>query len=158
MPPAIQSGSYAGTFPLDLLTGRPILGRTFVKPDGTPLYPALLSVDHTWEGDDVNNREIDLGDDYDWIFIYYEESAAFGVDHLALAYAFRTVYGTFRQIAGVTAMLSDAQVSADSYFQGKMTGGDANKIKLGTVGSSSAGTNVSGKTYRLIGLKFDSMA
>ena len=27
------------------------------------------AIDHTWEGDDTNTRIIDLGDDYDLIFV-----------------------------------------------------------------------------------------
>lgn len=155
MPPAVQSGSFAGTFPLDLATGRPILGRKFVKPDGTDLYlPAGVtdSVETTWEGDDEDNRIINLGDDFDQILIVVEEPFGGNNSHPALAYALGTAFGVIIQIGG-SFMNHISQTSAGAYFQGKLTGVDANKIKLGSSGSTPFGFNDGGNTYHLIGLK-----
>jgi hypothetical protein len=115
---------------------------------------ALLKViDHTWEGDDTNDREIDLGDDYDYIAIWQEEPGAYNADHAALAYAFRSCYGDFYEHA-TSRCSHDAQGGVAYFFQGKMTGADADKIKLGSIGDSTRGFNQSGYTYRLLGRKF----
>jgi hypothetical protein len=113
----------------------------------------LKVIDHTWEGDGNNDREIDLGDDYDLIFIWLEEDSAYNEDHNALAYAFKTVYANFYEHASYRTS-HNCQADANYHWQGKMTGGDANKIKCGTGGSSNRGVNYSGYTYRLLGMKF----
>lgn len=113
------------------------------------------AIDHTWEGDGTDDREIDLGDDYDLILIFLEESKAVNVDHLALAYAFRTAYGVMPNTsAAPNPVRHYSMAAADAFFQGKMTGGDADKIKLGSSGGVTSGVNVDGETYRLVGMKF----
>jgi len=114
------------------------------------------AIDHTWEGDDNNDREIDLGDDYDFILIFLEESKDQIDNHLFLAYALRTCYGLAWNTA-TSIVRNRTMAPVDILFQGKMTGADANKILLGSTGNSDAGTNSSGWTYRLIGFKFGSM-
>lgn len=116
----------------------------------------VKAIDHTWEGDGTTDREIDLGDDYDEIRIYYEENGAYNVNHLAMAYAFRTTYGTMKHDGTAQHVMHYSQASSGNYFKGKMTGGDSSKLLLG--GSGGAGTtNENGKTFRAIGLKFSSM-
>lgn len=114
-------------------------------------------IDHTWEGDDADNREIDLGDDYDFILIFTEESKASTVDHLAQATAFKTYYEVRWVLGAAAHMDSETMAAANVGFQGKMVGGDSTKIKLGSTGNNTLGTNKSGITYRLIGFKFQDM-
>jgi hypothetical protein len=76
-------------------------------------------------------------------------------DHLNMGYAFRSCYGAFFEWGGTCHDCRNRTMStADVYFQGKMTGADASKIKLGTSGSDAVGSNKDSWTYRLIGLKF----
>lgn len=131
-------------------------GETYAATDSGKLYywtgsawkQGLVEkmIDHTWEGDGLDDREIDLGDDYDLIFIFYEEATS-GMSTWGIAYAFKTVYG----IVGET---SETMSGANDNFQGKMDGADINKIKLGGNAGSTVGTNRSSKSYRLIGFKF----
>lgn len=114
-------------------------------------------VDHTWEGDDANNREIDLGDEYDFIQIFEEEAKASNVDHLGMAWAFKTYYGGLYNIGGSSDVRHTSMASTDVQFQGKMTGVDSTKIKLGSSGNLAQGTNFLNMTYRLIGFKFQDM-
>jgi hypothetical protein len=113
----------------------------------------LKVIDHTWEGDGTNDREIDLGDDYDFIQIWQEEPGAYNADHNGLAYAFRTCYGNIYEHATSRAS-HNAMSDANYHWQGKMSGADADKIKCGSGGSSIRGVNYSGYTYRLLGMKF----
>jgi len=113
----------------------------------------LEVLDHTYEGDNTNDREIDLGDNYDFIQVWLEEPDSYASDHGALAYAFRTCYGVFYEHA-TSRCSHDAQGSNKYFWQGKMTGADEDKIKLGTIGSSNRGFNESGRTYRILAMKF----
>ena len=115
------------------------------------------AIDHTWEGDNTNSREIDLSDDYDLVLIFLEEDKNSNVNHLAMAYAFKNVYGVFVEGGATNDTKHLAMASSDTYWQGKMTGADANKILLSATGNDGRGTNYTGRTYRLVGLKFSSM-
>lgn len=115
------------------------------------------AIDHTWEGDDANNREIDLGDDYDFIFIFIEESKTNVVDHPFLGHAFKTCYGLSWNDGAANNVKHVSMAAANAYFQGKMFGGDSTKIKLGTTGNDADGLNKLNETYRLIGFKFQTM-
>ena len=108
----------------------------------------------TYEGNDANNRELDLGDDYDLVLIFLEESMDGGATHLALAHAVKTTYGFFYHNGAATETRHNAMAAGNGGWQGKMTGGDADKIKLGSVGAAAEGTNKSGWTYRILALKF----
>jgi hypothetical protein len=162
MPAAVRSGAFFGTLPVDLLTGRPILPLPFIKPDGTDLYEDNGAVekviDHTWEGDGSTNRVIDLGDDYDLILVWREEDDDTDTDHPAMAYAFGTCYGHFMNQSSPAAAAHRGQAGllSNQSWQGKLFGGDANKIKLGTSGAGNT-FNGSAKTYRLVGFKFTSL-
>jgi hypothetical protein len=116
----------------------------------------VKAIDHTWEGDGANDRVIDLGDDYDFILVWQEEDGAYNTDHCAMPYAFKNCYGNFYEHS-TDRTSHNSMTSANSHWQGKMTGADASKIKTGTLGSSIRGTNYSGYTYRLLGLKFSNM-
>ncbi|MHC4713644.1 MAG: hypothetical protein ACYTAN_10310 [Planctomycetota bacterium] len=149
----------SGFFHRNPLTGRHVLPGGAEDDLGNELGNGGVagSVDHTWEGDGSNDRPIDLGDDYDLIFIFLEEPAVAAANHPAMAYAFREAYGHFYEDS-LSKAIHLAMSSADPYWQGKMTGGDATKVKLGSGGGSTIGVNAVGKTYRLVGIKFDSMA
>jgi hypothetical protein len=112
------------------------------------------TVIHDYTGDNTHNREIDLGDDYDLIFVVTRDSRAASVDHAAWGYAIQTVYGYMREDGPNARMQHWAMGAGNSYFQGKMTGADANKVKLGSNGPLAAGLNVAGNLYRIVGLKF----
>ena len=116
----------------------------------------VKAIDHTWEGNDNNNREIDLSDDYQRVEVFYEEPGSDSQDHLAMAFAFGTCYGFFQQESGKHCN-NFCMSSANSAWQGKMSGADQNKVKCGSDGSYARGTNYNGKTYRLCGMKFSSM-
>lgn len=126
--------------------------------DALPHGVVTKVIDHTWEGDDGDDKEVDLGDDYDFILIFLEESRDANTDHFVMAYAFKNVYGAFSEEGPALNHTSHkSMASTNNYFQGKMTGGDADKIKLGAVGADQRGANYTGWTYRLIGFKFSSM-
>jgi len=108
----------------------------------------------TYEGDDSNDRVLDLGDDYDFVVVSLEESKTIGVSHLGMAYAVRTTYGLFYEDSVSGATRHRSMALTDLLWQGKMAGADANKIKLGSDGSSDQGTNNSGWTYRILAFKF----
>jgi hypothetical protein len=103
-------------------------------------------------GDDANDREIDLGDDYDVVLVI-EDSNVATANHLALAYAIRDAYGVFFYFSSTPAATHRCGSGGSQYWQGKMSGVDANKIKLGIGGASPYGTNASGVNYRVLGLK-----
>jgi len=124
------------------------------KFKGVTVNSQLVVKDHTWEGDNTNDRVIDLGDDYNLILIFLDESKAENVNHLALAYAFKTVYGSFFEDSTGVRTQHESTAAANAGWQGKMTGADVNKIKLGSNGSANYGTNYLNYTYRLLGLKF----
>lgn len=112
----------------------------------------------TYEGNGSNNREINLGDDYDEIHIYLEENRAADVYHLSEAVAIGTYYSNRGNWVGnAWGDLTYSMGASDQYFQGKMTGGDVNKIKLGSVGTQLFGTNYNGFTYRIIAKKYASV-
>lgn len=104
-----------------------------------------------WTGDDANDREIDLGDDYDLVLVFAQ--SAFGsAERLGTAYAVRAFYGIYyNDTTNYIKHLLGA--IADTYWQGKMTGADANKIKLGSSGASQEGCNRNTGSYRAVGLK-----
>ena len=108
-------------------------------------------------GDATNNREIDLGDDYQEVHIYIADSFAINADHLAEVYAIGTVYGVLYNSGSTSTVRHSTMASGNSRWQGKMTGGDANKIKLGSSGASAGGSNASGVNYRIIAKKFSSV-
>lgn len=105
-----------------------------------------------YTGDDANDRDIDLGDDYDIVLIF-EDSNLVSANHLAMAYAVRDVKGCFIQVGSSTSVSHSTGSSSDTYWKGKLTGADANKIRLGGNGASPYGTNASGVDYRVLGLK-----
>ena len=109
----------------------------------------------TYEGNGTASRELDLGDDYDEIHIYVEENVASTTTHMAEAYAYHTTYGVY--YVGSADEVDHAGMSqANGYFQGKMTGADVNKIKLGT-GTGTSGSNGIGYTYRIIAKKYQNV-
>ena len=111
-----------------------------------------------YTGDDTNDREIDLGDDYDYIEIFADESKTRTVDHLVRAWALLDDnYGIIAEDGAASDARSYVHSNGDSRFQGKMTGGDVNKIKLGSAGSTLNGTNASGHLYVIFGRKFSAI-
>lgn len=122
-------------------------------------YRVEKAIDHTWNGDDANDREIELADDYQLLLLLLQSGSPAGTAHPALAYAFtEDVWGCFHEAGGASDVEHHAGGDADAHFQGKMSAPDATKIKLGSSGGDVDGWNNSGKTYRLMGFKFASMA
>ena len=120
------------------------------KPDVTPAITDTLIYDYV--GDNAANRVIDLGDDYYEIHIYTLDVFAHTTDHFCEAYAFGTdCYGIFSNKSTPAAYHN---ANTGNYFQGKMSGGDINKIKLGILGSDDAGTNRGSVNYRIIAKKW----
>lgn len=103
-----------------------------------------------WAGDDAHDREIDLGADYDVVLVFENRNVSGGW-HLSMAYALGDLYGLFYNPGVDTNHMSGTDGAAR--WQGKMTGADANKILLGSDGTSNQGTNKSGVNYRALGLK-----
>ena len=116
-----------------------------------PAIPAVLVRDYT--GDDVLSREIDLGDDYDVVMITVNEDRGYVQDGLALAQAVRDQYWVLANINSADAVRFFSLASADSMFQGKMTGADRTKIMLGSSNGSDT-TNKLGFDYRIRAYKF----
>jgi len=125
-------------------------GDIITDGEGAKLCKVLID---TYEGNGTNNRELDLGDDYDEVRIYLEENKDYIADHLAEAYAIGTTYGISLHRSG-----SDVEHRSmgicNEMWQGKMTGGDVNKIKLGSNAGYDFGTNENGWTYRIVAKKY----
>lgn len=113
-------------------------------------------IDHTWTGNNANNRVIDLGDDYDFILIIMETNKGPTSRGPGLFWALWTAHGGISDYTGSYAQ-TFAGTGADTMWQGKLTGGNANKIQLGSTGSLAWGTNCNGYVYRLIGFKFSAV-
>lgn len=105
-------------------------------------------------GDGTGSRIIDLGDEYDEVEILLNESRAENNDSLVRAYALGTFFGTLVVQGSGSYVFRRSMANAVSYFQGKMTGADSTKIKLGNSGPEIRGTNVNGLNYRIIAQKF----
>lgn len=106
----------------------------------------------TYTGDSTNSRELDLGDDYDEVHICLLRSIGATTGHLAEAYSIGAAFGVF-YVSGGNEVDHEAGSLGGDRYQGKMTGADANKIKLGASGGSAYGTNKSGWTYRIVARK-----
>lgn len=103
-------------------------------------------------GSGANSREIDLGADFQEILIIRRENAN-QVNRIIHLWAFLELYGYF------TTELAEWGSAADPSFQGKMTGVDASKIKLGSNGILSPnGSNQNGALYRIIAKRYDSLS
>ena len=111
-------------------------------------------VDHQWDGNDIDGRTVALGDSYDFVLVFYQENIGPGVAHLGLAYAWYGCYGVYRQYPSTSRLQHYAQDDANPYWQGL----DSSDVVGGTDGDNDYGTNKDGKTYRLIGLKFGTVA
>lgn len=105
-----------------------------------------------WTGDDTNDREIDLGDDYDVVLVFPRAGHG-ALAHLCTAYALRDIYGAYIFATVVNAVTHTSGSHGETYWQGKMSGADVNKIQLSKVGNSPYGTNASGVTYRALAVK-----
>ena len=115
----------------------------------------MLIRDYT--GDGSNSRELDLGDDYDFIEIRTRGSYASGTNHGPLGWALRDIYGCANENGAGGYMSHRTNAQADLLMQGKMTGGDVNKIKLGSSGTNSGGYNESGVDYRILARKYSTV-
>ena len=117
-----------------------------------------VGLNKVYSGTGANNREIDLGDDYDLVLIFSDSSLAGNADHCAMAWAYKTSYGCFSNTGASNDVRSRVAASANTYFQGKMfTSGDEDKIKLGSGGTQQEGTNLSGRDFRIMGLQFGTL-
>lgn len=110
---------------------------------------AVLVRDYT--GDNNNNREIDLGDDYDEILIVPTTAFQVNTNHAIFAWAFGDAHGVLNNLNTSVARHSSGSY-ADDKFQGKVAG--TTKIKLASVGSNAYGCNASGVGYRIIAKKY----
>ncbi len=101
-----------------------------------------------YTGNNVASRIIDLGDDYQEVIIRMKTGGEFGIAVIQ-AWAILTVYGLFSASSSLF-----VGGNADFYWQGKMTGVDANKIKLGSAPAAEPSTNKSGILYQIVAKKF----
>ena len=117
------------------------------------------AIDFAYVGDGAQNRDLDLGDDYDLVFIWLEESQDITANHLAWAYAFRECYGWAWQGAAAD-MRHRAMAAANLGFQGKRAAPNNNQVRLGNrvAPAQQVDCNFLSWNYRLIGIKFRSMA
>ena len=119
-------------------------------------FAGVLIRDYT--GDDSHNRVIDLGDDYDVVCIITGEGHSYNSTHPAVAFACRDYYYTFVSNNILAGVRHYANAPSNSNFQGKMSGADATKIKLGSTGTKQDGTNDGTKVYRIYAFKFAGVA
>lgn len=111
----------------------------------------------TYEGNGDNDRKLDLGDDYDEVRIYVEESKNSSTRHLGEAYAVGATYGVHVTFSADHRGAHLSMGAADTWFQGKLFGGDLNKVLLGDTGGDDGGTNELNWTYRVIAKKYSSI-
>ncbi len=121
-------------------------GAYWIPEGGGGVLEDVLIREYT--GDAVNNRIIDLGDDYQEIVIRRKTAGETGVSVIQ-AWAILTLYGVFSATSSLY-----VGTNANVYWQGKMTGGDANKIKLGTAAAANPGVNISGVVYQIVAKKY----
>lgn len=106
-------------------------------------------LEYDYVGDGNADREIDLGDDYDYIQLWRNENVT--IADVALGgFAFRSFYD-YRQNSVSVGGTQTYHKAEASYWLGKMTGADKNKIKLGT--GVSVGLNGSGVNYKIFAMK-----
>jgi hypothetical protein len=106
----------------------------------------------TYVGNDANSRDIDLGDDYDEIYIYLNYSRLTTEDHLVQAYAIRETYGLSWVDGSDSHIKHRTMADINIFFQGKRAG--TNNITLGTLGNDNRGTNNNGWVYKIIAKKY----
>ncbi len=102
-----------------------------------------------WTGDDVNNRDVDLGEECDLVFVFCRTSRNNSVDHLAQAYAFGDVYGVNYVINSHPRHYANG--AGDAWWQGFQVG--TTNIRCGSVGNDIKGTNADGELYRAVGFR-----
>lgn len=122
---------------------------------GGGVLGAVLIRDYA--GDHANNRVIDLGDDYDRVEIHLRSAKDLNTSHLALALAILTTYEVSVEDAVTRAVEHRTMSFANPYWQGKMTGVDANKIKLAADTTKAGGTNKAGFDYTIIAYKYSTV-
>lgn len=120
--------------------------------------PAVLAgaiaeiADVPYTGNDANDRVVDIGIAADLVLIFAADSQAEGIDHLAIAWAWGSLFGVFGNKTGTpNAVYHRANAAAASGFQG-ITG---TTIKLGSTGSQNIGTNRTGRLYRVLAFRFN---
>lgn len=109
----------------------------------------------TYTGDGTNNRIIDLGDDFDEVYIYLERDIVKEAHGLAQAWAIRQTYGIIFEDFDDKSAAAVMMAGANAYWKGKLyTTGNESKIQLGSAGGNAWGTNKNTWTYRIIAKKF----
>lgn len=111
----------------------------------------------TYAGNDADDREIDLGDDYDEIHIRLMGDNSLAENHAVEAYAFRDTFGVYFYTTTGDHVRHYTGTDTVNTFQGKMAGADANKVLLGAVGTNAAGFNLSGENYHVIATIYSSV-
>lgn len=106
----------------------------------------------TYTGDNANSRELDLGDDYDEIHIVVGGDVGY-TPKLISAWAIQDNYGSGTHFNYGNNQYQSG-TNADTIFQGKMSGADVNKIKLGSTGNGNMGTNYLNRVYVIIAKKY----
>lgn len=126
---------------------------------GAGVLAAVLIRNYT--GDGLNNRIIDLGDDYNRVEIRLRSAEDLNTTHLALA---TTVYVGGVNVKDVLIENGGGQATehrtmafANPYWQGKQSGPDANKIALGSNGALAGGTNINTFLYTIMAWKYSAV-
>lgn len=105
----------------------------------------------SYTGNNVNNRTIETGIDFDEAYIILNGDYSNNVTHDVKAYYLLGAYGNMYMINGSPDRMYELHgASADLHFQGK-TG---TSLYLGTNGSDTSGANYTGRDYRWIAKKY----
>ncbi len=127
----------------------------WIPSGGGGVTEKVLIRDYT--GDDASNRVIDLGADYDLIIIRTRTSFTQFESHPTEVGSLRDIFWNAYNDATGAKVEHLSMAAASAQYQGKMTGGDANKIKLGTGSGGVHGVNELGVLYRIFAMKFSTV-
>lgn len=127
----------------------PLSTQPFMPAYWVPIPAVTAVMIRDYAGDDANDRILDLGDDYDVVSIIDSGGNTATSNHIVEAVAVRDTYEVLYNNGAAQTVRHSSMAPADTRFQGKMTGVDSTKIKLGSNGTLVDGTNKGGKTFRI---------
>ncbi len=107
-------------------------------------------VDYT--GDGTNSREIEIGFVPDFVLVVTRDNYTAATDHLGLAWAIRDAFGVLYELGASVVARHVANASGNAQWLG-IVGSPSTKIRLGSNGASTYGTNLTGVDYRVLAFK-----